>query len=866
MDDELRDKDAVIKHRTKQNRDSKVGAKETSINVGDEVLMKNMHPANKLSSTFLPVPATVVEKHGSTATVETESGQRFKRNTSHLKVHHPLPSVDNVPSADDISHGERDDPTKDIPQSTNSGQDRPHRICATSKFAEQCLQLQRGNTEVLCVTVQDSIECAQNIRNGTADIGIFSAESMLQLATLSWDGLTVIKELRHKDRARETVDYRSVVVVPSTHQGGLEGLRGKKFCHPGLHYGRQQRWSERFLKYFERLVVPAPCGDSKNAAEIETVALSRFFQSACRPGKWSNVPQEDAELKTKYPNLCELCHNANQCSYDATTVSNHRAALDCLRSGGDVAYVSQQDAVEFFTFNSDIVDNYAYLCPNGTLVPARDASNICSWLTQPWPVIMSTAARPVEIALKIDRWMRGATGSMWESAIQEIIGQDSRSVISVGSIQSPVDYLRPYRQIPIPSDLCQTTARWCTTSFEEKEKCDVLRTAALTSGIYPIIECTDPATSRMACLSDIASQRADFIGIDSNFGFLARHLFNLTAAMFQETDKEKYSSVVVIVRDDSRFTRFENLRNAKACIPEFGGIASIAFINVGRTRGVFDRNDCNYGRLLGDFFSDSCAPGSRDSLHDPHGRNAESLCTLCHNATVTPRVADPIDGEEDSTVANDELELQPVEVEGKTNLEGAIERNVNCVANQNNPFYGTKGALNCLLQQGEVAIVEAQNLAEHARALGLDPNNYRFLCRNGTLAANTGFQIDEECVLTTIVDGEIVVRRQSSKAAGIVNALSSLDVYLQSDPDFKMYNIYNGVKNLLFEDSALGLVSTQHTELGHAVQNYIRLFENIEDCKNSAGTTTANPGGGAAMITINVFMTFMFVLYNVVKG
>ncbi|XP_055535032.1 transferrin-like [Wyeomyia smithii] len=745
----------------------------------------------------------------------------------------------------------------------------PDRICATTKFTEQCLQLHRGNTEVVCVTVQDSIECAQNIRNGTADIGIFSAESMLQLATLGWDGLTIVKELRHKDRIREAVDYRAVVVVPSGHQGGLEGLRGKKFCHPGLHYGRQQRWSERFLKHFERLVVPTPCEDQKSGAEIETAALSKFFQSACRPGKWSNVPQEDAELKTKYPNLCELCHNSNQCSYDATTVSNHRAALDCLRSGGDVAYVSQQDAVEFFTFNNDITENYAYLCPNGTLVPVKDTTNICSWLTQPWPVIMSTAARPVEIASRIDRWMRGVSGSVWETAIQEIIGQDSQSVISAGSIQAPVDYLRPYRQIPIPSDLCQTTARWCTTSLEEKEKCDVLRTAALTSGILPIIECTDPVTSRMACFSDIASQRADFIGIDSNFGFLARHLFNLTAAMFQETEKEKYSSVVVIVRDDSRFARFENLRNAKACIPEFGGIASIAFINVGRTRGVFDRNVCNYGRLLGDFFGDSCAPGSRDSLHDPNGVNAESLCTLCHNAfrpndtVVSPRAGDA--AEEDTTAVHDELELQPPEIQSKSDLEGTIDRNVNCAASQNNPFYGTKGALNCLMQGGEVAIVEAQNLAEHARALGMNPNDYRILCRNGTLAAYPGFQIDEECVLTTIVDGEIVVRRKSSRTAGIVNALSSLDVYLQSDPDFKMYNIYNGVKNLLFEDSALGLVSTQHTELGHAVQNYIRLFENIEDCKNSAGTTTVSPGGGAAMITINVFMTFLFVLYNVVR-
>lgn len=142
----------------------------------------------------------------------------------------------------------------------------------------------------------NSIECAQRIRNGTADMGIFSAESMLQLSTLAWGGITVVKELRHQERTRETVDYRSVVVVSARHQGGVDGLRDKKFCHPGLHYGRQQRWSELFLKYFERLVVPANCADLNNAAEIETAALSNYFQSACRPGKWSNVPQEDAEL------------------------------------------------------------------------------------------------------------------------------------------------------------------------------------------------------------------------------------------------------------------------------------------------------------------------------------------------------------------------------------------------------------------------------------------------------------------------------------------------------------------------------------------------------------------------------------------
>lgn len=75
-----------------------------------------------------------------------------------------------------------------------------NRICTTSRFNDQCAQLQRGTSAVNCQRVQDSIECAQRLRNGTADFGIFSAETALLLATMKYDGLTIIKELRHRDR------------------------------------------------------------------------------------------------------------------------------------------------------------------------------------------------------------------------------------------------------------------------------------------------------------------------------------------------------------------------------------------------------------------------------------------------------------------------------------------------------------------------------------------------------------------------------------------------------------------------------------------------------------------------------------------
>ena len=162
--------------------------------------------------------------------------------------------------------------------------------------------------------------------------------------------------------------------------------------------------------------------------------------------------------------------------------------------------------------------------------------------------------------------------------------------------------------------------------------------------------------------------------------------------------------------------------------------------------------------------------------------------------------------------------------------------------------------MTCLSEIGEVAVIEHQNLAEYARDLLLNPNDFRILCRNGSLAANPGFEVDPACVLTTIVAGEVVVRRNSAKNAGIINALLSLDKYLQSDPDFKLYNIFNGDKNLLFEDSALGLVSPNDTALSQSVQNYIQLFQDVENCIEETG--------GAQAIAINFLLTLSLVLFT----
>lgn len=87
----------------------------------------------------------------------------------------------------------------------------------------------------------------------------------------------------------------------------------------------------------------------------------------------------------------------------------------------------------------------------------------------------------------------------------------------------------------------------------------------------------------------------------------------------------------------------------------------------------------------------------------------------------------------------------------------------------------------------------------HARDLQLNEHSFRVMCKNGSLALYTGFDVDNDCVLTSIVDGEVVVRPNNNKNAGIVNALNSFDKYFQTDPVFKLYNIYQSQKHLLFK-------------------------------------------------------------------
>ena len=88
---------------TKLYADNRRNAKDSDIQVGDTVLVKR-DQKSKLDTPFRSEPFQVVDKTGSSITVESPQGVRYKRNTSFVKRYHqPLENEPDLEPANPIS-------------------------------------------------------------------------------------------------------------------------------------------------------------------------------------------------------------------------------------------------------------------------------------------------------------------------------------------------------------------------------------------------------------------------------------------------------------------------------------------------------------------------------------------------------------------------------------------------------------------------------------------------------------------------------------------------------------------------------------------------------------------------------------------
>ena len=96
QDESVRDRDSERKMIGKEYADERRNAKESSVKVGDEVLVKDKK-TNKLSLEFEKEPYKVLDKRGSQLTVQSPSGKTMKRNVTFTK-----PVISKQPVRNDI--------------------------------------------------------------------------------------------------------------------------------------------------------------------------------------------------------------------------------------------------------------------------------------------------------------------------------------------------------------------------------------------------------------------------------------------------------------------------------------------------------------------------------------------------------------------------------------------------------------------------------------------------------------------------------------------------------------------------------------------------------------------------------------------
>lgn len=113
-DDEVYDRDRLAKQKGKEQGDHNRRATPSNIQIGDDVLMKNLLPNNKLTPTFDPTEYVVLDKSGARVTIQNKSNDKiYQRNSAHLKQipkqvdpHHTVDSNENRSDRDTIDEVE----------------------------------------------------------------------------------------------------------------------------------------------------------------------------------------------------------------------------------------------------------------------------------------------------------------------------------------------------------------------------------------------------------------------------------------------------------------------------------------------------------------------------------------------------------------------------------------------------------------------------------------------------------------------------------------------------------------------------------------------------------------------------------------
>uniref|UniRef100_A0A240PK04 Transferrin n=1 Tax=Anopheles christyi TaxID=43041 RepID=A0A240PK04_9DIPT len=390
------------------------------------------------------------------------------------------------------------------------------RWCVPQELVSDCERLTRAAVVPIgCVGGIDRLDCLRKVQNREADYLVADPEDVYVASHFDNADFVVFSELRTAEEPTAMFRYEGIMLVrASDNFRQLSDLRGKRSCHTG--FGRNVGYKIPVTRLQRAGILKLPTGDGTlSPVERELAGLSELFSASCLPGSYSSDAGVDQLLKNRYANLCKQCSQPERCGKD-DRYAGYEGAIRCLvENGGDVAFSKTINVRKYFGLpvtaggvpagpaaNPNArVEDFLYLCEDGTTRPIGDGQPVCSWAQRPWQVLLGNGdlsgaglQELQALGQQLHRYWTAAGERVSEAdrtTAQKLWIDRNAPVVDRNETIAPRDYLARanYAEVIEREGRYGNVLRLCVMSEEERQKCELMRQAAYSRDIRPALRC-----------------------------------------------------------------------------------------------------------------------------------------------------------------------------------------------------------------------------------------------------------------------------------------------------------------------------------------------------------------------------------------